>query len=280
CPVRQAADPSRAQRRGPAQGGTAPQRARHGPSGRPAAGHGDAAQHQCRGAGCERAGGAGAVAEENAHPYRAHARAGMNTKVLHGGWREGWHEAMAGAGRDWIFVAKACLAEFLTAWIAMRVGLEQPGTAMLTCAIVINPHSGMVLATSFYRGLGTLVGCLASMALLAAFPQQRDLLLAGLALWLGVCAGGASLFRNFKSYGFVLAGYTAGIVILPVLGHPDQTFQSALMRVSEVMLGILVAGVVSDVIAPQRLSQALRGTIRAQFTGFVAFVRDSMAGSL
>ncbi len=204
----------------------------------------------------------------------------MNTKVLHGGWREGWHEAMAGAGRDWVFVAKACLAVFLTAWIAMRVGLEQPGTAMLTCAIVINPQSGMVLAKSFYRGLGTLVGCLASMALMAAFPQQRDLLLAGLALWLGVCAGGASLFRNFKSYGFVLAGYTAGIVILPVLGHPDQTFQSALMRVSEVMLGILVAGVVSDVIAPQRLSQALRGTIRAQFTGFVAFVRDSMAGSL
>lgn len=187
---------------------------------------------------------------------------------------------MAGSGRAWVFVFKACLAVFLTGWIAMRLGLEQPGTAMLTCAIVVNPQSGMVLAKSFYRGLGTVVGCLASLALMAAFPQQRTLMLVGLALWLGICAGGASLHRNFKSYGFVLAGYTAGIVLLPVLSHPELTFQSTLMRLSEVMLGILVAGVISDTIAPQRLSQALRGSIRAQFTGFVAFVQGSMAGTL
>ncbi len=202
----------------------------------------------------------------------------MNAVLSRVDWRAGWQEASAGSGRDWMFVFKACLAVFVTGWIAMRVGLEQPGTAMLTCAIVINPQSGMVLAKSFYRALGTLVGCLAAVALMAAFPQQRNLLLTGLALWLGICAGGASLHRNFKSYGFVLAGYTAGIVILPVIGHPELTFQSALMRVSEVMLGILVAGVISDAIAPQRLSQALRGTIRAQFTGFVQFVRGSMAG--
>lgn len=189
-------------------------------------------------------------------------------------------EALQGSGRAWMFVFKACVAVLLTGWIAMRVGLEQPGTAMLTCAIVINPQSGMVMAKSFYRGIGTLVGCLAAMALVATFPQQRTLLLLGLALWLGICAGGASLHRNFKSYGFVLAGYTAGIVALPVLTDPTALFDSALMRVSEVMLGIFVAAVVSDAIAPQRLSQALRGSIRAQFTGFVGFVRGSMSGVL
>lgn len=204
----------------------------------------------------------------------------MNTTTAHADWRLAMAEALDGSGRAWMFVFKACVAVLLTGWIAMRVGLEQPGTAMLTCAIVIHPQSGMVLAKSFYRGAGTLVGCLASMALVAAFPQQRTLLLLGLALWLGICAGGASLHRNFKSYGFVLAGYTAGIVILPVLTHPTALFDSALMRVSEVMLGILVAGVISDAIAPQRLSQALRGSIRAQFTGFVGFVRGSMSGVL
>lgn len=204
----------------------------------------------------------------------------MTTATARVGWRLALAEAMQGAGRDWLFVLKACLAVLLTGWIAMRVGLEQPGTAMLTCAIVINPQSGMVLAKSFYRGAGTLVGCGASMLLVALFPQQRVLMLLGLALWLGICAGGASLHRNFKSYGFVLAGYTAGIVILPVLTHPMALFDSALMRVSEVMLGIVVAAVISDVIAPQRLSQALRGSIRAQFTGFVGFVRSSMSGVL
>lgn len=195
-------------------------------------------------------------------------------------WRLALAEAMQGSGRAWLFVFKACVAVLLTGWIAMRVGLEQPGTAMLTCAIVINPQSGMVLAKSFYRGAGTLVGCAAAMLLVALFAQQRTLMLLGLALWLGLCAGGASLHRNFKSYGFVLAGYTAGIVVLPVLTHPTALFDSALMRVSEVMLGIVVAAVISDAIAPQRLSQALRGTIRAQFTGFVGFVRGSMSGVL
>lgn len=195
-------------------------------------------------------------------------------------WRQALAEALDGSGRAWVFVFKACLAVLLTGWLAMRLGLESPGTAMLTSAIVINPQSGMVLAKSFYRAIGTLVGCLASVALVAAFPQQRALLLLGMALWLGLCAGGASLHRNFKSYGFVLAGYTATIVALPVLDHPQGLFDSAVMRASEVMLGILVAGMISDAIAPQRLSQALRSSIRAQFTGFVTFVRGSMAGAL
>ncbi|HEX7338459.1 MAG TPA: FUSC family protein [Rhodanobacteraceae bacterium] len=195
-------------------------------------------------------------------------------------WRGAWGEAFAGAGRAWLFVFKAVLAVCLTGWLAMRFDLVSPYEAMITCAIVINPASGMVVAKSFYRALGTLVGCGAAVLLVLAFPQQRALLLTGMALWLGVCAGGASLHRNFKSYGFVLAGYTAAIVILPVLDDPSGLFDSAVMRVSEVMLGILVAGVVSDAIAPQRLSRALRANIRAGFTGFVGFVCDSLAGVL
>lgn len=186
---------------------------------------------------------------------------------------------MEGSGRAWLFVFKACVALLFTGWIAMRLGLENPGTAMLTCAIVINPQSGTVVAKSFYRGIGTLVGALASVGIVAAFPQQRVLLLAALALWLGVCAGGASLHRNFKSYGFVLAGYTATIVALPAVNDPTLLFDSAVMRVSEVLLGILVAGVVSDAIAPQRLSQTLRGSVRAQFTGFMTLVAASLANA-
>lgn len=185
-----------------------------------------------------------------------------------------------GAGLDWLFAAKAVFAVLLTGWLAMRFSLEQPGTAMMTVAIVIHPQSGMVLAKSFYRTLGTLVGCAAAFVIVGAFPQQRMEFLLSMALWIGLCAGGASLHRNFKSYGFVLAGYTAAIVALPVVNHPQNVFDSAVMRVSEVMLGILIAGVVSDAVAPQRLSDALRESVRAQFLNFVGFVRDSLRGAL
>lgn len=207
----------------------------------------------------------------------------MNARAL-GAWSSVQRGEMGawlrGAALDWIFVAKAAFAVLLTGWLAMRFDLEQPGTAMLTAAIVIHPQSGMVLAKSFYRALGTLAGSLAALALFAAFPQQRVLFMASLALWIGLCVGGASLYRNFKSYGFVLAGYTAAIVALPAVNQPQNVFDGAVMRVSEVMLGILVAGVVSDVLLPQRLGDVLREGIRTQFAHFIAFVRSSLTGAL
>ncbi len=204
------------------------------------------------------------------------------------GWFDtafGTHSAEArawlrGAALDWLFVAKATFAVLLTGWLAMALDLEQPGTAMMTVAIVIHPQSGMVIAKSFYRALGTLIGCAAAFAIVGTFPQQRVPFLLCMALWLGLCAGGASLQRNFRSYGFVLAGYTAAIVALPVVNHPQNVFNSAVMRVSEVMLGIFVAAIVSDAIFPQRLGDVLRESVRGQFADFIVFVRDSLRGAL
>ena len=97
-------------------------------------------------------------------------------------------------------------------------------------------------------------------------------------IWL--CAGGALFYRNFMSYGFVLAGYTAAIITLPVVSHPLQVFDSAVMRVSEVMLGIAVAGLVSDVILPGRLRPVLRQRARDHFAHFIDFARRTTAGAI
>jgi len=187
-------------------------------------------------------------------------------------------ELFAGEGQSWLFVGKTLLAMYLAAWLAMWLQLEQPSTTMITVAIVMHPQSGMVLAKSFYRAIGTLTGSLFGLSLLCLFPQQRELFLFCLSLWVALCAGGALLYRNFMSYGFVLAGYTAAIVTLPVVNHPLGVFDSTVMRVSEVMLGILVAGVISDLVFPDRLRNVLRQSARAQFAQFIDFVRDSTGG--
>ncbi len=189
-------------------------------------------------------------------------------------------EVFAGEGRAWIFIGKSVLASCVAAWLAMWLRLEQPSTTMITVAIVMHPHSGMVLAKSFYRGIGTLAGSVCGLALMCSFPQQRELFLLSLSLWVALCAGGAMLYRNFMSYGFVLAGYTAAIVALPVVGNPLDVFDSALMRVSEVLLGIVVAGVVSDVVLPERLRMVLRKNARAQFARFIDFARGSTGGAI
>lgn len=180
----------------------------------------------------------------------------------------------------WLFVVKTLIAFFLTGWIAMRFALPAPSTAMLTTIIVANRQSGMVLAKSFYRAIGTLAGATAAIAIVAAFPQQRDLFLLALSLWIGLCAGGATLYRNFKSYAFVLGGYTAAIVAIPVIDNPPGVFDSSWARISEVLLGLLVSGVVNDVVFPSRMRDVLRRAAREQFAHFVGFVRDSTHGSI
>ncbi len=195
-------------------------------------------------------------------------------------WQSQLRAALAGEGSAWLFVGKSVLAAYLAAWLAMWLQLEQPATTMITVGIVMHPHSGMVLAKSFYRALGTLAGSVFGLALMGLFPQERELFLLSLSLWVALCAGGSMLYRNFMSYGFVLAGYTAAIVTLPVINHPLGAFDSAVMRVSEVMLGIVVAGLVSDVVFPERLRTVLRQGARQQFAQFVEFVRGSMNGTI
>ena len=180
----------------------------------------------------------------------------------------------------WLFVVKTLIAFFLTGWIAMRLALPAPSTAMLTTVIVANRQSGMVLAKSFYRGIGTLAGAAAAIAIVASFPQQRDLFLVALSVWIGVCAGGATLYRNFKSYAFVLGGYTAAIVAIPVIDNPPGVFDSSWARISEVLLGLAVSGVVNDVVFPSRMRDVLRRAAREQFSSFVGFVRDTARGTM
>ncbi|WP_130619064.1 FUSC family protein [Dyella amyloliquefaciens] len=189
-------------------------------------------------------------------------------------------EFLATERQAWIFVFKCMLAFYIAAWLSMLFQLEQPSTTMITVSIVMHPHSGMVLAKSFYRAIGTCAGSLCGVLLMSAFPQQRELFLVSLSLWVGLCAGGAVLYRNFMSYGFVLAGYTAAIVALPAISNPYNVFDSAMMRVSEVMLGIVVAGLVSDMVLPERLRQVLRSAARSHYGHFIEFARGSLGGAI
>lgn len=180
----------------------------------------------------------------------------------------------------WMFVARTLLALFVAGWVSMRLQMEQPATAMMTTIIVMNRQSGMVLAKSFYRAIGTVIGACMALLLMGLFPQQREPLLLATALWLGLCAGGATLFRNFKSYAFVLSGYTAAIILLPAIDQPTHVFNTAVARVGEVLLGLLVSAVISDTVFPTKLREELRSTARDQFRDFIAFVRDSVGGGI
>src|SRR5450830_807226 len=177
-------------------------------------------------------------------------------------------------GERLIFVARSAFAAFLALWLAFRLGLDSPATAMTTTFILALPSSGMVLEKAFYRLLGTVVGCGAALLLIALFPQQAPVLLAGLAAWIGLCTTGAAMHRNQQSYSFVLAGYTACMIAVPALEHPAGVFASAVTRATEVGLGVIVAAVVHDVLFPRPHSRNVQRTVQARYESFLAFCRQ------
>src|SRR5882757_2144092 len=115
----------------------------------------------------------------------------------------------------WIFAAKTTASALLALWIAFAFNLDQPKWTLLTVFIVAQPQSGLVLAKSFYRIIGTLIGAAVALLFVALFAQERVLFLGALALWIGLCAFGSQYARNFAAYSFVLSGYTVAIVGIP-----------------------------------------------------------------
>jgi uncharacterized membrane protein YccC len=181
-------------------------------------------------------------------------------------------------GLTWIYILKTVSAALLALGIAMKLELPQPHTAMMTVFIVMQPQSGMVLAKGFYRIAGTLVGSLVTIVLIALFAQQPTLFLFSVSIWVGICTFGAACSRNFRSYGFVLAGYTAALVGIPAAQHADGAFMAAVTRVTEVTLGIICAGTVSALVLPQHAGDTVRTVVRARYARFVEFVADTLAG--
>ena len=173
-----------------------------------------------------------------------------------------------------LFVARTLAAAYIALWLAFRLGLDSPMTAMTTTFVLALPSSGMVLEKALYRLLGTIVGCAAALVLAALFPQQAPPLFAGLALWIALCTAGAAMHRNQQSYSFVLAGYTACMIAVPALDAPAGVFALAVTRATEVGLGVLVAAAVHDVLLPRHHGRQVMRTAQERYGHFLDFCRQ------
>lgn len=184
-------------------------------------------------------------------------------------------------GTRLLHVFKTVLAVVLATGISMRLELAAPRTAMVSVVILMmHQHSGMVMARGFYRGLGMLVGNVAALLLIALFPQERVLFLLALALWIGLCVWGAAWYRNYQSYGFVLAGYATCIAALPSIDHPYDILDNVVTSLSEVSIGIACASLVSALIFPQHVRDMLLRVGASHFSGFLGFIRTALTGQM
>jgi uncharacterized membrane protein YccC len=191
------------------------------------------------------------------------------------GWGEALNKAARSATPPLLFGLRLWASVCLALYVAFYLELDNPFWAGTSAAIVCQPQLGASLRKGWFRMIGTLVGAVVSVVLVACFPQDRVLFLGGLALWGAACAFVATVLHNFASYAAALAGYTVAIVAAELLGatggvNANAAFLLAVARASEICIGIVCAGIVlglSDLGgAPRRLA-ALFADLAAGITG-------------
>ncbi len=199
--------------------------------------------------------------------------------------RPRWHDELTQYWREdyprFRHVAKVAIASTLAMGLCMLLELRGPATAMVSCIVVMMfQQSGMVIARGFYRGLGMLGGSLAGLVLVSLFSQASWMFLLVLASWIGLCVFGSSYFRNFQSYGFLLTGYATAITSLPALSNPYGVFDNLVYTVSEVVIGVACASLVSALIFPRRVTPDLvaasNGTIGHLFAAVHALLGTAL----
>ncbi|MBV8336570.1 MAG: FUSC family protein [Alphaproteobacteria bacterium] len=183
--------------------------------------------------------------------------------------------------RLWISV---CLALYLAFWLE----LDNPYWAGITAALVCQPHLGASLRKGWYRMIGTIVGAVAIVVLTACFPQNRVAFLVGLALWGAACAFVATIVRNSSlALAAQLGGITAAIIANSELGATGgangEVFIIAVIRCTEICIGIVAAGVVllgTDFGGAGRrlatLFAAISAEIAGGFTGTLALAGSEL----
>ena len=178
------------------------------------------------------------------------------------------------------FALKIASIAFITLWLAYRLELDSPATAVTTVFIVALPGSGMVLEKAIFRVIGTLVGCTAAVILVGLLPQAAPLLFICLAIWVGLCTAGAAMFRNSKSYGFLLAGYTACMIAIPAVDSPTLIFTLAVTRVTEVGLGLICSAIISDALFPRFQGDQVLAAVQGRYERFLSLCRDTLEDRL
>ncbi|MCM2394581.1 FUSC family protein [Rhizobium sp. S95] len=148
------------------------------------------------------------------------------------------------------YSAWVALTAFLAMVVAWSLGLNHPQWAAITVFVTIQPSRGQIIEKNVYRFVGTLSGSVVGLLLLTIANGNSAIISAGLAIWSAACLFVGTLQRSYRSYGTVLAGYSAIIVAMNNVGPPDMVKWVAMDRVAAIMVGIVAGIALGYLLAP------------------------------
>lgn len=150
---------------------------------------------------------------------------------------------------SWAFALRIWIAILAALYAGFWLQLDAASSAAITVAILALPTRGQAIEKAAFRLIGTIVGVVASIVIVGAFSQTRDLLLAGFAVWIGLCIYAAGLLDGNRAYAAVLSGYTVGLVAMQQIDTPLQVFNAGVQRGAAIAVGIGAVALVNDLLA-------------------------------
>jgi uncharacterized membrane protein YccC len=173
--------------------------------------------------------------------------------------------------RNAAFSVRTAVAAIASLAVAYAFELQDPQWAVVTVYLIAQPTAGASLAKGFNRILGTLVGAVYGLAVLALYAQAPVPFVAAMSLWFGLAIYLAARLRNFTSYGALLAGWTALLVGYEGAADPTGAWQIAVDRTAEIVIGILFSALAGATIFPRYAGDDLRASLAATFSNLARF---------
>jgi uncharacterized membrane protein YccC len=175
------------------------------------------------------------------------------------------------------YSGRIALAATLGLIVSILIGLHEPHWAAWTVVSVGNAVRGDGLLKSLFRAIGTAIGAPVGVLLTFIAHGYEPLLVGSLAIWLAVCVYAALAMRNYRAYAAVLAGYSAAIIAMSLIGESGALLQIGADRCIGNFIGIICALLVLLLSSDAQSGRANR-RIRHAIATACAWCGDRLAG--
>src|ERR1700733_5216469 len=189
------------------------------------------------------------------------------TEREHRSYRLGFAQWPAGTTTLAFEIWVALAVSYYIAFILELNSAASVGTGLL---ILVGPTQGMVLSKAIYRIAGTLFGAAFAIILTSFFSQDRTMLIAVFSVYMACLVAIATLLRDFRAYGCILAGYTVALISIADVDAPTAAFTGMLDRVAAILLAVLVLAFVSSIFATAESARSLQSKLRLATKDVVA----------
>ena len=153
---------------------------------------------------------------------------------------------------------KTALAMTIAYGVGLQMGWDRPYWAGFAVAFISLATVGQSLNKGILRLVGTVMGAVMALLIIALFAQQRWLFIFFLSLWCALCTYMMAGPRH--SYFWFVAGFVSLIICADGMSDASKPFTIAMLRLQQTGLGVMVYSLITILLWPHNSRKDLQAT--------------------